>query len=158
MLVFVWAFKGEDYFHKDYMLYTFRNRCEELPELDYKDGLTYLYFNTGGTCGGSEAIRNMLLYMQNSREQSTVDEATSKINEYVQNVRRDPEIRGNYMTLGDRIDWEKEISREEGREEARDNMIIAMLNNGMTVNEIANKCNLSDETVKKVEDSLIVSN
>ena len=30
------------------MMYTVRNRCEEIPELGYDDGLTFLYFNTKG--------------------------------------------------------------------------------------------------------------
>ena len=31
------------------MVYQFRSRCEEEPELDYPDGLRYIYFNTKGT-------------------------------------------------------------------------------------------------------------
>ena len=99
------------------MMYSFRNRCEEIPELEYEDGLRFLYFYTKGTKGGSESIHNMLKYMQDSKQESAVDDATRELDRYVSDVRRDPEIRGNYMTFGDRIDWEKEMSREEGREE-----------------------------------------
>ena len=61
----------------------------------------------------------MLKYMQDSKESSAVDDATKELDKYVSNVRRNPEVRGNYMTFGDRIDWEKELSREEGRQEGR---------------------------------------
>ncbi|MCR4792364.1 MAG: hypothetical protein K5871_06420 [Lachnospiraceae bacterium] len=108
-----------DVWGEDYMMYTVHNTCDEIPALKYNDGLTFLYFNAKGTKGGSDSIRNMLKYMQDSKKQSAVDEATRKLDEYVSNVRQDPEIRGDYMTFGDRIDWEKEQSREEGREEGR---------------------------------------
>lgn len=108
-----------DVWGQDYMMYTVRNKFDEVPELDYNDGLRFLYFNTKGKKGGSESIRNMLKYMQDSKKSSVVDEATRELDKYVSNVRRNPEIRGNYMTFGDRIDWEKELSREEGRQEGR---------------------------------------
>jgi hypothetical protein len=61
----------------------------------------------------------MLKYLQDSRKCSAVDEATRELDKYVSNVRRNPEIRGNYMTFGEKIDWEKEQSRKEGLEEGR---------------------------------------
>ena len=36
-----------DIFGKGYMKYCVHNHCEEVPEVDYEDGLTFLYFNTG---------------------------------------------------------------------------------------------------------------
>ena len=51
------------------MVYQFRSRCEEEPELDYPDGLRYIYFNTKGTIGGSSEIRGMLDYLQKSTEE-----------------------------------------------------------------------------------------
>lgn len=41
-----------DPFGYDYMMYTVHNQCKEIPELEYEDGLTYLYFYTGGKKGG----------------------------------------------------------------------------------------------------------
>ena len=37
-----------DIFKKDHMVYTFRNSCVEIPELEYPDGLSFVYFNTKG--------------------------------------------------------------------------------------------------------------
>ena len=71
----------------------------------------------------------MLKYMQDSKESSAVDDATKELDKYVSNVRRNPEVRGNYMTFGDRIDWEKKLSREEGREEGREEEKIRILRN-----------------------------
>lgn len=144
----------KDYFGEDYMLYTFRNRCVEMPELEYNDGLYFLYYYTKGTKGGSESIHNMLKYIQDSRHRSAVDEATRELDKYVSNVRRDPEIRGNYMTFGDRIDWEKQMSLEEGIEQGRRQIIENMLKKGKTAGEIADICDLDISVVLKVEEDL----
>lgn len=102
-----------DLFGKDYMVYTFKHRCVELPEIPYEDGVNILYFNTLGTKGGSQSIRNMLNYLQRSEVSSVVDNATAEIDGYVQDVRSNPEAEGNYMTLGDLIDREVEEAVEE---------------------------------------------
>ena len=110
---------------------------------------------------GSESIRNMLKYMQDSKESSAVDDAIRELDKYVSNVRQNPEVRGNYMTFGDRIDWEKELSRkeglEEGREEGHVDVIEDMLKNGKTVEMIAEFCNYPVEYVRKVEDQMKAS-
>lgn len=100
----------------------------------------------------------MLKYMQDSKESSAVDDATKELDKYVSNVRRNPEVRGNYMTFGDRIDWEKELSRKEGREEGREeghvDVIEDMLKNGKTVEMIAEFCNYPVEYVRKIEEQM----
>ena len=104
--------------------------------------------------------------MQDSKESSAVDDATKELDKYVSNVRRNPEVRGNYMTFGDRIDWEKELSRKEGREEGRKegreegreeghvDVIEDMLKNGKTVEMIAEFCNYPVEYVRKIEEQM----
>ena len=42
-----------DPFGYDYMMYTVKNKCEEVPDLQYGDGLQFIYFNTKGTKGGA---------------------------------------------------------------------------------------------------------
>jgi len=107
----------------------------------------------------------MLKYMQDSKESSAVDDATKELDKYVSNVRRNPEVRGNYMTFGDRIDWEKELSRKEGFEEGRKealeegriDMIEGLLKNGKTVEMIAEFCNYPVEYVRKIEEQMKAS-
>ena len=103
-----------DPFGEDHMMYTFRNRCEEKPDIEYDDGLRIIYFNTKGKKGGSQSILNVLNYVQNSRSEYAVDTATKELDRYVTDIRRDPEIRGKYMTIGDVIDREKAKSHTEG--------------------------------------------
>ena len=116
-----------DVFKKDYMVYTIQNRCEEIPDLKYDDGLRFLYFYTKGTKGGSESIRNMLEYMQNSHEKAAVDDATKAINGYVRNVRLNPENRGKYMTFEEKIAREKKECYKEGQVAGKETFLIAQI-------------------------------
>jgi len=101
--LYVITITNYDLFGRDYMMYTVRNRCEEVPEMGYDDGLKLLYFYTEGTKGG-QAIKNMLTYFQDSESKNAVDEATRKIDSYVKRVKGLPEVEAGHMTLGDWVD------------------------------------------------------
>ena len=103
--LFVMMITNFDIFHEGYMLYTFRNQCAELPSLPYDDGLVFMYFNTKGTKGGSQALKNVLTYYQDSRETNAVDDTTRKLHSYVAQA-KNPELEGFYMTLGEKLDRE----------------------------------------------------
>ena len=107
-----------DLFGVDQMVYTFRNHCEEVPELRYEDGLCYVYFNTQGKKGGSQAIRNMLDYIQHSEGANAADDAPREIDSYVAKVKADPLLEEGTMTLGYYFDREREEGRLEDRVEA----------------------------------------
>ena len=62
--------------------------------------------------GGNEDIRTMLNYFQNSRKENATDKATEELNEIVEQVRNLPEVRNEYMTLGDIIDCERNEASE----------------------------------------------
>ncbi len=47
--LYVITIMNYDPFGADYMMYTVCNKCEEVPELPYEDGLRFVYFNTKGT-------------------------------------------------------------------------------------------------------------
>lgn len=111
-----------DLFGKDYMMYTVRNQCAEVPDLEYNDGLQFIYFYTKGQKGGSQAIKNMLTYLQNSDSKNAVDDATRIIDSYVKTVKKLPEVEAGYMTLGDWMDEIEEEIRESVLEEFRDQM------------------------------------
>ena len=120
-----------DIFGKGYMKYCVHNHCEEVPEVDYEDGLTFLYFNTGGTRGGNEAIHALLTYLQDSRKENVVDEATDRLHRLITKVKEKPEVKLEYMKFEDIIYWEKKDSYKEGEAAGRENaykeMIISLL-------------------------------
>ncbi|MCR5702651.1 MAG: hypothetical protein K6G76_10980 [Lachnospiraceae bacterium] len=64
------------------MCYTIKNMCEEVPKLDYDDGLKIMYFNIQGVKGGNEVIHNLLKFMLNSNAENVVDDTTRKMYDY----------------------------------------------------------------------------
>ncbi|MDY2938506.1 MAG: hypothetical protein SOT28_09395, partial [Fusicatenibacter sp.] len=85
--LYVITIKNFDPFGYDYMMYTIKNCCVEIPELPYEDELQFVYFNTKGRKGGSKAIQSMLTYMQDSNEEHAVDEATREVHSYVSRIK-----------------------------------------------------------------------
>lgn len=106
-----------DIFGEDQMIYTFREKCEEIPGLPYEDGLCFIYFNTTGKKGGSQSIKNMLHFIENSDETAAVDTETQELEQYIRKVKLDPEVRRELVTFGDYIDRER---REEKIEDILD--------------------------------------
>lgn len=102
----------KDPFGYDYMMYRIRNKCEEVAELEYEDGLRFYYFYTGGHQGGNDAIKTMLRYIRDSRIENATDTATQEIHKYTEAVKIHPEVRKSYMF------WEEyvEILKEELKE------------------------------------------
>lgn len=106
-----------DPFGYDYMMYRIRNQCEEVPDLEYEDGLEFIYFYTDGTKGGNAEIQAMLQYFKNSIEENAVNETTRKVHDYVSQVRILPEVKSEYMTLEEYIWYERQDERKETRRE-----------------------------------------
>ncbi|MBP3459706.1 MAG: hypothetical protein J6K58_10915 [Lachnospiraceae bacterium] len=129
--LYVITITNYDPFGYDYMMYHIRNQCVEVADLCYDDGLEFVYFYTGGHKGGDESIKAMLNYFQNSRKENAVDRATEEISEIVEQVRTLPEVRNEYMTLGDIIDWERKEAAEEAAEEENARQLVFYIENAM---------------------------
>lgn len=83
-----------------------------------------------GQKGGSQAIKNMLTYIQNSDSKNAVDDATRMMDSYVEKVKNLPEVEAGFMTLGDWIDSIVEEAVEEVTKEVREQdmkIIVEML-------------------------------
>ena len=102
--LFIVNITNYDPFGDDQMVYTFQKRCIEAPELVYNDGVTILYFNTIGTKGGSDDLKKFLEYLEKSEPEKAVTSATQELQGYVEQIKHDAEIGGNYMTFGDLLD------------------------------------------------------
>ena len=116
--LFIVNITNYDPFGDDQMVYTFQKRCIEAPELVYNDGVTILYFNTTGTKGGSEELKNFLEYLEKSEPEKAVTSATQELQGYVEQIKHDAEIGGNYMTFGDLLDKITAEVAEEAAEKA----------------------------------------
>ena len=66
-----------------------------------------IYFYTKGTIGGCEAIKNMLNYIRNSKQENAVDDATREIHNYVSHLKIDPEVKVGYMKFEEIIRYER---------------------------------------------------
>ena len=125
--LFVITITNYDIYGYDYMMYTVHNKCDEVPELEYKDGLWFFYFNTSGTKGGSPEIKAMLNYIQNSTNENVTNEATRKLHQYVEDVKVLPEVRREYMTFEEYLSyWEQDV-KAEGKIESKIEDIMEIL-------------------------------
>lgn len=107
-----------DPFGHDHMMYTVKNRCMEVPDLEYEDGLCFCYFYTNGTKGGNRELQTMLRYLQDSREENAADSATREIHDYVCKVKMRPEVKQAYMRLEEFIYYERKEAAEKAALEA----------------------------------------
>ena len=105
-----------DLFDRNRMVYTVKNQCVEAPDIPYEDGAKKIYLNTKGTEGTpSQALKNMLKYIENSIAENVTDTNIQAIHNYVSEVKQDREVGVQYMKS-----WEREaLIREEGKEEGR---------------------------------------
>ena len=130
-----------DPFGFGYMLYTVRNRCDEVPDLEYKDGLQFLYFNTTGTLGGNEELKRLLMFIQKSESKNATDVATKRLHDYISLVKESPEARAEYMMWEEKIFYE----RRDAREEERIRMVRKKLEKNKSIEQIAGELEISVE-------------
>lgn len=135
-----------DPFGKDYMVYTVHNKCEEDPDLEYDDGLKFYYFNTIGTKGGNTEIRELLLYLKDSKEKNAVNENLKKIHQYVNKIKLRPEVREEYMRFDEIIEWE----RADAKTETKAEIILQILENYGEIPE-----SLKERVMKQKDDEIL---
>ncbi len=109
-----------DPFGYDYMMYTVENTCREVPDLPYDDGLQYLYLNSEGQKGGTKAIREMLQYFADSREENAASDDLREIHRCIGRVKVQPEVKKNYMKFEEIIYYARKEAAEEAIKEAEE--------------------------------------
>ena len=93
-IIFVCTF---DLFGLEQRIYTFRNTCVELPELELGDGATKIFLNAKGLKGAVDAdLEGFLRYVNGKVAQGQFAEALAK---EVERVKIQKEARREYMTL-----------------------------------------------------------
>lgn len=125
------------------MVYTFKTSCIECPTLPYDDGVTTIFLYTKGTKGNpSQALANMLHYIENTNEKNAVNSALKDIHHGVNRIKSDGEVGVRYMKS-----WEiEEIARQEGHKAG----VIDVAKNLLDILDpatIAQKTGLSEEEV-----------
>ena len=102
-----------DPFGLDYRIYTVKNVVEENPEIEYNDGVRKLFLYTGGTKGGTEALKDMLAYIQNTTEENAVDEDLKKLHINVERLKNNKQIEVKYMQMQEVIKYAVKAEVEE---------------------------------------------
>lgn len=158
--LYVMTILNFDPFGYGQMVYNIHNRCDEVPELVYDDGLHFLYFNAVGTEGGNEEMRAMLRYLSDSVESNAVNDATRKLHDMVSRLKFRPKVRDRYMTMGDYIDALKEeaINEELERGRAEKNEIIRkLLRRGDSPEDVADIVMADIAEVQRIKAELNIS-
>lgn len=102
-----------DPFGMDFMLYSVKNIVEESTEIDYNDGVRKLFLYTRGKKGGTEALRNLLTYLENSLEENAVDEKLKRLHTNVERLKCSKEVGMKYMQMQEVIKYKVEEEVEE---------------------------------------------
>ena len=96
------------------MLYTVKNMVVENHELVYNDDVLKLFLYTKGKIGGSEELRVLLNYLEETTQDNAVDDELIEIQKIVGSIKGSRETEERYMTLQEIIDHEKDYSFNDG--------------------------------------------
>lgn len=114
-----------DPFGQGCMVYTIKNRCVELPEMEYEDGASTLFLYTKGTKGvPNTAVEQLLHYMEHTTYENAVNEELREIHRMVETVKRDPEVGGMRIQILEEInELRQEVTKqaEENKKQMEEN-------------------------------------
>lgn len=107
-----------DPFGRNRMIYTMKTGCVEEPEMVYDDGAVTLFLYTRGTQGNPpEELRNLLRYLEESKEENAGSMALLDIHRMVETVRQNEEVSLEYMKIFEREQMIRDDGIEEGKKE-----------------------------------------
>ncbi len=158
-----------DLFGLDRCVYTFRMKCDDVPDLSLGDGAVRMFLNTRGKKreGISQELLEFLDYMEhtNSVPSSALSSPRlERIRQRVETVKSNEVSEVKYMQL-----WEEKVmdrleAREEGRNEGRREgrsegrregiylakKALTLSGQGISVTKIAKLLEISEEEVKRI--------
>ena len=99
-----------DPFGQDYLMYTIRNKCDEIPNFKYDDGVRTIFLYAYGKKGSeNNSLAALLRYMADSRPENVTNAEIGIIQKMVEDIKRKSEIGVKYMQS-----WEiRQISHDE---------------------------------------------
>lgn len=155
-LIMIWILPY-DPFGDDRMLYTVKNMVVENKELVYNDGVVKLFLYTKGKRGGSEDLKSLLTYFEETTQDNAVDAELLEIQRIVGTVKRSRETEDRYMTLQEIIDHEKDFSYQDGLQVGLEQGLQQVVRTCQSLNQTKEKtietlkqqCNLTEEAAKE---------
>ena len=157
-IIFICTF---DPFEKGIPLYTFTERCEEIPELELGSGTKKLFFNTKTYDKSilSKDLETLYNYINTGKVD---DELTEELDDAVRVARMDSELRGEYMrtelfiqdAIYEGIEEGRKRGLEEGREELSALISFLIKNNRMDdVERVANDSEYQKKLLEEMKQS-----
>ena len=151
-VIFICTF---DPFGQGLSRYTFRERCDENPEICLNDGTEKVFYNCKYEGEDiPDGIRHLYEFIGTG---NASDELTEKLNSAVAKAYKNEIWRTQYMKEWVVIQDARDEGYEDGRKEADYETISRMLRSGKTAKEIADFCGYPIEQVKTVEKEMLVS-
>ena len=84
----------------DRMVYTIRNHCVELPEMDYDDGAVTLFLYVHGKNGDvSRKLRELLNYISDTSRENACSTELATLQSFIDDIKTDPRIKEVYMSF-----------------------------------------------------------
>lgn len=133
-LITIWILPY-DPFGKDLMIYHVKNIVEEIPEMNYNDGIRKVFLYTDGKYGGSEELKKLLSYIKQSNYDNVSDTQLEKLHQGVEGIKNNSAIGVKYMQMWEVVELEKKESREDGIKEGKTISIIKILEELGTIPE-----------------------
>ena len=134
--------------------YTFSNRCHELPGLELGDETTKVFLNTKGHKGEvSNELKAFLSFVEKSTVQNAEvvkDKYVAQLSAKIEDIKRDEELGGAFMTLEEKMEELAREKMEEGKIEEKLNIAQAMKTEGFDFEQIAKITKLSKEEIEKL--------
>jgi len=153
----------EDIFKKDLAMYTFRERCEEVPDLPLNDGTSKIFLNMTSHNGRPELI-SLLQYMKETTlDNSNItvqDDRILDLDRIVQDVKQSEEweaVKMNILEIG--LERGKELGILQGIEQGRlktlvQNVESAMKNFNVTLPQACAGLEISVAEYKKAKEQI----
>lgn len=155
VIVFITLF---DPFGKDFIQYTFRNLCLEDRELELSDGTTKVILNAVGTIGNvPEELKGFLKLVAGPGDYEAGSFA-DRVQKQVIVARKNAEWRRQYMDWKMALRHERNLGREEGIEEGREEgslgrdieIITKKVKRGIDLPAIAEAMETDEETIRPI--------
>ena len=105
-VIFITSF---DPFNEERMVYTIKNRCMELPDMEYEDGAVTLFLNAAGKpLNTPEKMVQLLHFICRTVPENACNPDLKVLQECVDDIKQDPLIKEAYMTMGEYVQRERE--------------------------------------------------
>jgi len=134
--------------------YTFTNRCIEVPDLELNDGTMKVFLNTKGSKGDvSKELKAFLSFVEKSTVQNAAtinDSYVAQLSAKIENIKRDEEIGGAFMTIEEKMEELARDKMQEGAEAKATEIARKMKTEGFGIDQIVKLTGLTKEEIENI--------